>query len=168
MTDINYEILLPNLCQATQLRVLHLNEFPKKYDLFLRAMLPNFSNLQEIQLDNYSQLTALPKLSGLTYLWIGVPYASTTQPDSSTPYINLLQLMIDSRHTLRAVRLYELRYSGLRSWSIFLNVLSLCTKLVQLELRDIFLPADDSSDWSIIGNNLKLLVVLRLSSCLTL
>ena len=82
--------------------------------------------------------------------------------DSNTLYINLLQIIIDNRHTLRTVRLYDLEYSGLRSWSIFLNVLSLCTKLVELEIWDISLPADDTCQWSILGNDLKLLVVLVL------
>ena len=163
LPPINYEILLPSLCQATQLRVLRLNDFPEEYDLYLRAMLPNFSNLQEIKLDNYSQLTALPNLSSLTYLQIGVYGRRMKQTDSNTLYINLLQIIIDNRHTLRAVILYELKYSGLRSWSIFLNVLSLCTKLVVLEIRDISLPADDTCLWSILGNDLKLLVILELA-----
>ena len=71
LPPIIYENLLTSLCKATQLRVLHLNEFPEEYDSDLRDMLPNFSNLQEIQLDNYSQLTALPNLSSLTFLRIG-------------------------------------------------------------------------------------------------
>ena len=152
-----------SLCQSTQLRVLHLNGFHEKYDLYLRAMLPNFSNLQEIQLDEYSQLTALPNLSSLTYLRIGDFGRGMTHTDSNTLYINLLQIIIDNRHTLRAVSLNELKYSGLRSFSIFLNILSLCTKLVELEIRDISLPADDTSQWSILGNDLKLLVILDLS-----
>ena len=160
--DINSEILLPNLCQATQLRVLHFNGFSEEYGLYLRAVLPNFPNLQEIRLDDYPQLTALPKLSGLTYLEIG-DLSRLMDSSPSTLYVNLLQLMTDCRHTLRAVRLDELHYSGLRSWGLFLNVLSLCTNLVQLQLRYSYLPADDSSDWSIIGNNMKLLVVLELS-----
>ena len=163
LLPINYEILLPSLCQATQLRVLHLNGFPEEYDLYLRAMLPNFSNLQEIQLADYSQLTALPNLSSLTYLQIGDDEGEMKQTDSNTLYINLLQIIIDNRHTLRAVRLYDLEFSGLRSCSIFLNVLSLCTKLIVLEMRDIYLPADDTSLWSIFINDLKLLVVLELS-----
>ena len=161
--DINSEILLPNLCQATQLRVIHLSGFSEKYDLYLRAVFPNFSNLQEIRFEDYSVLTALPKLSGLTYLEIGDRFRSRKKSSPSTPYVNLLQLMTDCRHTLRVVRLDELHYSGLRSWSLFLNVLSLCTNLVQLQLRYSFLPAADSSDWSIIGNNMKLLVVLQLT-----
>ena len=164
LPPINYEILLPSLCQATQLRVLHLNGFPEEYDLYLRAMLPNFSNLQEIQLDDYSQLTALPNLSSLTYLQIGVYEEEMKETDSSTLYINLLQIITDNRHTLRTVKLYYLEYSVLRSCSIFLNVLSLCTKLVVLEIMDISLPADDTSLWSILGNDLKLLIILDILS----
>ena len=163
LPPINYGILLPSLCQVTQLRVLHLNDFPEECDLYLRAMLPNFSNLQEIQLDDYSQLTALPNLSSLTYLQIGEYRRRMKQTDSNTLYINLLQIIIDNRHTLRTVKLNELKYSGLRSWSIFLNVLSLCTKLVELKIRDIYLPDDDTSQWSILGNDLKLLVILELA-----
>ena len=162
LPPINYKILLPSLCQATQLQVLHFNNFPEEYYLYLRAMLPNFSNLQEILLDDYSQLTALPNLSSITYLQIGDYHREMKETDSNTLYINLLQIIIDNRHTLRAVRLNELECSGLRSWSIFLNVLSLCTKLVELEIKDISLPADDTSLWSILGNDLKLLVVLEL------
>ena len=161
--DINSEILLPNLCQATQLRVIHLSGFSEKYDLYLRAVFPNFSNLQEIRFEDYSVLTALPKLSGLTYLEIGDRFRSRKKSSPSTPYVNLLQLMTDCRHTLRVVRLDALYYSGLRSWSLFLNVLSLCTNLVELKLCYSFLPAADSSDWSIIGNNMKLFVVLELT-----
>ena len=164
LPPINYEILLPSLCQATQLQVLRLNDFPEEYDLYLRAMLPNFSNLQEIQLDDYSQLTALPNLSSLTYLQIGDDGRAMNHTDSNTLYIDLLQIITDNRHRLRTVKLYELEYSGLRSWSIFLNVLSLCTKLVELEIRNKPLPADDTSQWSILGNDLKLLVVLVLDN----
>ena len=164
LSPINYEILLPNLCQATQLRVLHLNEFPEKYDLYLRAMLPNFSNLKEIQLDDYSQLTALPNLSSLLYLQIGIEMTVMKNTKSNSLYTNLLQLIIDNRHTLRAVKLYELNYSKLRNLSIFLNVLSLCSKIVQLDITKISLPDDDNSQWKLLGSDLKYLISLYLSS----
>ena len=85
------------------------------------------------------------------------------QTDSNTLYINLLQLFFDNRDTLRDVKLYHLQYSGLNSLSIFLNVLSLCTNLVQLDITRLSLPADDTKQWVILGNNLKYLIVLDLN-----
>ena len=165
LPPINYTISLPSLCQATQLRVLHLNKFPEKCDFYLRAMLPNFSNLQEIQLDSYSQLTALPNLSSLTFLQIGQKYAGMKKPEYKPFNTNLLQLITDNRHTLRAAMLYEIHCSGLRSCRMLLNVVSLCTKLFQLVLHGITISADDdTSEWSIIGNNQKLLAILELRS----
>ena len=131
--------------------------------MYLRAILPNFSNLQEIQLDNYSQLTALPNLSNLKYLRIGCEEVEMDPTDSNTLYTNLLQIFFDNRHTLRAVTLYDIQYSGLRSWSVFLNILSLSTNLIELELRNISLLPDLTNHWDIIGNDLKLLIVLELS-----
>ena len=48
----NYDTLLPALCQATQLRLLHLYNIPKKHIPTLQAVLPQFSQLQEIVLNN--------------------------------------------------------------------------------------------------------------------
>ena len=165
LPPINYENLFPNLCQATQLRVLHLNGFPEEYDSYLREMLLNFSNLQEIQLDNYSQSTPFPVISSLTYLHIGDEKKEMEETDSSTLYADtgtsLLQLITNNIHALRVVKLYYLNCSDIRCWSTFLNALSLCTKIVQLELTRKSIPADDNNLWNILGENLKSLIIIH-------
>ena len=57
-SETNYDTLLPALCQATQLRLLYLDNIPKKHLPTLQAVLPQFSELQEIVFNNISLLPA--------------------------------------------------------------------------------------------------------------
>ena len=146
-------IILLALCQATQLKVLHLSGIP--YDPSqLLTTLPNFSNLQEISLGYYSLLPALTNLSNLTYLKIGY-----LQRGISEECASLLQLIFENRNTLRYLSLYFLR-NILTDLGILLNCIALCTNLVELELR----CTEDITLWSNTVSNLKVLVALWLQN----
>ena len=68
--ETNYDTLIPALCQATQFRLLHLYDIPEEHLPTLQAVLPQFSELQEIAFNNNSLLPAISNLSNLTYLRI--------------------------------------------------------------------------------------------------
>ena len=110
LQQLTKHTLVPALCQATQLKVLHLYRIPTKYHQDLTAMLPQFSELDEIGFYDYSMLPPISKLTNLTYLQI--PDDNT---EDTTLSVYLLQLINGSRHTLRGMALCSLQRIGLNS-----------------------------------------------------
>ena len=152
------EIIFSALSQATQLRALFLFEIPNECYAQLLTVLPNFSNLQEIKLQEYSLIPALSNLSNVTYLNIG-DYSRTKQDYKQCPY--LLQLIFENRSTLKYLYLYSL-YVILTDMDIFLNCIALCTNLVELGLYSTKRIPEDIYLWSNTVNNMKALVILSL------
>ena len=155
-SETTYDTLLPALCQATQLRLLHLYSIPKKHLPTLQAVLPQFSELQEIAFNSNSLLPAISNLTNLTYLQIG---DNTT--DDTTLSVYLLQIINGNRHSLRGMWLLYLNRIGFNNWSLFLNCLEFCTNLVQLKLWYTTLPTNDVTHWSRAVNKMKSLVQLE-------
>ena len=154
-SELSSDTLVPALCQATQLKVLYLNYIPAECHQDFIAMLPQFSELQEIKFNNYSMLPPICNLTNLTYLEIG-DYTTEDKPLS----VYLLQLINGNRHTLRGMKLDYLQRIGLNNWCQFLNYLELCSNLVQLRLDDTSLPTGDVTHWCSAVNKLKLLIQL--------
>ena len=73
------ETILSALCQVTQLKALFLYYIPNGSYEQLLTELPNFSNLQEIELKDYSLLPTLSNLSNLTYLKISRSFRTSEQ-----------------------------------------------------------------------------------------
>ena len=152
----NYDALIPALCQATQLKVLHLYKIPSEHIHSLAAVLPQLSKLQEIGFDDYSLLPAISHLSNLTYLQMqDIPTKDTTLCDY------LLQIINGNRHSLRGMELSNLHRIGLNNWSGLLNCLEYCNNLVQLKLWYTTLPSNDVTHWSRAVNQMKSLVELE-------
>ena len=155
----NYNTMLPALCQATQLRVLHLYDIPSKHIRRLTAVLPQFSKLQDIGFDNSPLLPAISHLSNLTYLRIREIRDSAALDKTLCDY--LLQIINGNRDSLRGMELWSLHRIGLNNWSLLLSCLEVCTNLVQLKLLCITLPSDDVTHWSRAVNKMKSLVELE-------
>ena len=96
-SESNYDTLVPALCQATQLRLLQLYNIPEEHLPTQQAVLPQFSELQEIAFNNNSLLPAISNLSNLTYLQI----LDTTEDTTLSVY--LLQIINGNRHSLRGI-----------------------------------------------------------------
>ena len=155
---INYmksEIIFCALPQATQLKALILSKIPNECYEQLLTVLPNFSNLQEIELEDYSLIPALSNLSNVTYLKIGRNFRTSEQ------FPCLLQLIFENRNTLKYLYLHSL-YVILTDMDIFLNCIALCTNLVELWLSETKQTPEDISLWSNTVNNMKALVILSL------
>ena len=155
-SETNYDTLVPALCQATQLRLLYLLNIPEEHLPTLQAVLPQFSELQEIAFNNNSLLPAISNLSNLTYLQIR---DETTEDTTLSVY--LLQIINGNRHSLRGMWLLYLNTIGFNNWSLFLNCLEFCTNLVQLKLWNTTLPTNDVTHWSRAVNKMKSLVELE-------
>ena len=151
----NYDTMVPALCQATQLRVLHLYNIPSKHNPSLTAVLPQFSKLQEIGFYTYSLLPAISHLSSLTFLQI---VDITTEDTTLCDY--LLQIIIRNRHSLRGMEFWALHIIGLNNWSLLLSCFEVCSNLVLLKLWCTILPSDDVTHWSRAVNKMKSLVEL--------
>ena len=154
---ITFDTLVPALCQATQLRLFHLYNIPNKHIPTLQAVLPQFSQLQEIALDNNSLLPAISNLSNLTYLRIRAITEDTTLS------IDLLQIINGNRHSLKGMQLWYLNKIGFNNWSLLLNCLEFCSNLVQLKLCYTTLPINDVTHWDKAVNKMKSLVELEFS-----
>ena len=158
INDMESEIIFSALSQATQLKALFLYEIPNECYEQLITVLPNLSNLQEIELEEYSLIPALSNLSNVTYLKIDY-----SNPEDSKQCPCLLQLIFENRNTLKYLYLDSL-YNILTDMDIFLNCIALCTNLVELWLHGTNLTPEDISLWSDTVNNMKALVVLHLLS----
>ena len=154
-SETKYDTLVPALCQATQLRLLYLHKIPEKHLPTLQAVLPQFSELQEIAFNNNSLLPAISNLSYLTYLRI---LDITTEDTTLSVY--LLQIIIGNRHSLRGMWLCYLNRIGFNIWSLLLNCLEFCTNLVQLKIFRTTLPTNDVTHWSRAVNKMNSLVEL--------
>ena len=155
----NYDTLVPALCQVTQLSLLYPFDIPEEHLPTLQAVLPLFSELQEIAFNNNSLLPAISNLSNLTYLRI-LDYATK----DTTLSVYLLQIINGNRHSLRGMELCCLKRIGFNNWSLFLNCLEFCTNLVQLKLLRATLPTNDVTHWSRTVNKMKSLVELEFRS----
>ena len=153
--EFYYYTLVPALCQATQLRLLYLYNIPEKHLPTLQAVLPHFSELQEISFNNNSLLPAISNLSNLTYLH------TRDITEDTTLSVYLLQIIIGNRHSLRGMWLLYLNRIGFNNWSLFLNCLEFCTNLVQLKLWRSTLPTNDVTHWSRAVNKMKSLIELE-------
>ena len=152
----DYDILIPGLCKATQLIGLQLiGSLNANYTQLLIDVLPHFSNIQEISIQDWSLIPALSNISNLTYLKIDCEQGTSEQ----CPY--LLQLIFENRNTLKYLYLTYL-YNVSTDMGIFLNCIALCTNLVELSLSEIEQTTKDVSLWSNTVNNMKALVVLWL------
>ena len=160
INDVKSETIFSALPQATQLKTLILYNIPIECYEQLLIVLPSFSNLQEIELDEYFLLLALNNLSNLTYLKIG-DYFGCKRDAKECPYI--LQLIFDNRNTLKYLYLDSL-HNILTDMDIFLKCIALCTNLVELWLNGTNQTPEDISLWSNTVNNMKALVVLYLQS----
>ena len=156
--ETNYDTLVPALCQATQLRLLNLYNIPEEHLPTLQAVLPQFSELQEISFTNNSLLPAISNLSNLTYLQI-LGYTA----EDTTLSVYSLQIINGNRHSLRGMWLRYLNRIGFNNWSFFLNCLEFCTNLVQLKLYYTTPPTNDVTHWSRAVNKMKSLVELEFS-----
>ena len=154
-SETKYDTLVPALCQATQLRLLELYNIPEEHLPTLQAVLPQFSELQEIAFDNNSLLPAISNLSNLTYLHI-----RDRTTDTTISYY-LLKIIKGNRHSLRGMLLCYLNRIGFNNWSLFLNCLEFCTNLVQLMIWHTTLPTNDVTHWSRAVNKMKSLVELE-------
>ena len=154
--ETTYDTLVPVLCQATQLRLLHLNNIPNRHIPTLQAVLPQFSQLQEIAFNNNSLLPAISNLSNLTYLKI-----RDNTPQDTTLSIHLLKIINGNRHSLKGMDFWYLNTIGLNNWSLLLNCLEFCSNLVQLKLCYTILPTNDVTHWSRVFNKMKSLVELQ-------
>ena len=137
----HFDELLPALCKAKQLKGLHY-DFPVKFHDKLLSSLPQFLELQEVGLDDYSLLIPLVNLSSLTYLQV-----RDVNSEDKSIHVHLLDIISKNSHTLRGVKLYAFHTIGIESWSMFLDCLQLCKNLVQLELENIVLSSDDVTHW---------------------
>ena len=153
--ETTYDTLVPALCQATQLRLLRLYDIPEKHIPTLQAVLPQFSQLQEIAFDTYSLLPAISNLSNLTYLQI---QDYTTEDTTLSVYLS--QIINGNRHSLKGIMLYYLNRIGFNNWSLILNCFEFCSNLVQLKLYNTILPTNDVTHWSRAVNKMKSLVDL--------
>ena len=112
----DYDILVLGLCQATQLKGLQIMEsLDYCYFQFLKDVLPQFSNLQEISICNSAMLPAISELSNLTYLSVMID--RRTQDRSL--HINLSQLIFYNRTTIRCLKTHNLDKIGLRGWGVY-------------------------------------------------
>ena len=151
-TETIYDILLPALCQATQLRLLHLYDILEEHLPTLQAVLPQFSELQEIVFYNNSLLPAISNLSNLTYLQI-----QDYTTEGTTLSVYLLRIINGNRHSLRGMELWCLNRIGFNNWSLFFNCLEFCTNLVQLKLYHLTLPINDVTRWSRAVNKMEVI-----------
>ena len=156
-SGINYETLVPALCQLTQLRGLYLYRIPNKYTHSLKPVLSQFSNLQEVGFDNSLLLPAISKLTNIKFLKI--KYFQKEHTALSTYLIKLINANGD---TLSGIVLSCLQRFGLKNWEVFLNCLTSCTNLVKLNIWQTHLPVDGVTRWSDAVNKLKSLVELVL------
>ena len=152
----NYDTMVPALCQATQLRVFHLDNIPSKQIPSLTAVLPQFSMLQEIVFNNYSLLPAISHLSNLTYLKM---QDHATRDTTLCDY--LFQTINSNIHSFRGIELAYLDRIGLNNWSLLLSCFEVCNNLVLLKLFYTNLPSDDVTHWSRAVNKMKSLFDLE-------
>ena len=150
-----YNIILPALSNATQLRGIYLYQIPTEYHQQVIHTLSMLSELQEISFHTYSLLPHIMHLTRISFLEIA--RIERVYRDLSDC---LIQLIHRNQHTIRVLKLYGLEYIGFKSWNGFLNALHFCVNLVQIEL--CFIPQlDDVTLWSSTLCNLNSLVLLR-------
>ena len=155
--ETEYNIILPALSNATQLRGIHLYNIPTEYHQQVIHTLSILSELKEISFHSYSLLPHIMHLSRISYL--AIRYKEREDTDLSDC---LIQLIHRNQHTIRGLKLYSLQYIGFKSWNGFLNALHFCVNLVHIELEDIP-QLDDVTLWSSTLCLLNSLVLLTFS-----
>ena len=155
--ETEYNIILPALSNATQLRGIHLYKIPTEYHQQVIHTLSILSELKEISFHSYSLLPHIMHLSRISYL--AIRYKEREDIDLSDC---LIQLIHRNQHTIRGLKLYSLQYIGFKSWNGFLNALHFCVNLVHIELEDIP-QLDDVTLWSSTLCNPNSLVLLTFS-----
>ena len=147
-----YNIILPALSNATQLRGIYLYMIPTEYHQQVIHTLSILSELQEISFRTYTLLPHIMHLSRISYLEI-----TNTERENTNVSDCLIQLIHRNQHTIRGLKLESLRYIGFKSWNGFLNALHFCVNLVEIELW--YIPQlDDVTLWSSTLCNLNSLV----------
>ena len=163
LDDIGYDVIVPNLSKALQLKALQLDEIPIKSHLILKSELFKLSKLEEISLDGdnyYELLPSIRNMSNLKYLRL----CYHMKPKKTTNRPILLQLLGSNVHTLRGLELGHLLYIGLKSWDELLKPIFSCTKLVEIQLLRIRLYHYEEDIWSSL-KGLRCLLYLRLWTC---
>ena len=155
--ETNLSILFSALCQATQLKGICLYTIRDVHKQRLLAMLPHFSNLQEIRISNYSLLPQIMHLSTLTFL--AIDDYSETDPILSS---YLLSVIKQNRKTLKVLKLEYLHSIGFNVWRRLLNTIKLGQNIFELELISTFIVSCDVIHWCRTVQLLKSLVILRL------
>ena len=62
LDDIGYDVIVPNLSKASQLKALQLDEIPITSHSMLKSLLPKLSKLEEISLDGKDYYELLPSI----------------------------------------------------------------------------------------------------------
>ena len=137
-----YNIILPALSNATQLRGIYLYMIPTEYHQQVIHTLSILSELQEVSFRTYTLLPHIMHLYRISYLEI-----TNTEREDTNVSDCLIQLIHRNQHTIRGLKLERLEYIGFKSWNGFLNALHFCVNLVEIELW--YIPQlDDVSLWS--------------------
>ena len=139
------------------MRGLHLYRIPVKYHKYFIAVLPQFTLLEEIRIDNYLLLPFICNLSTLRLLQIE-DYCTKTKKSVDS----LASLIGRNKHSLRVLGLYSLHKIGFNDWNSFLSSLTFCKNLKQLKIFHTSIPTDDVNQWYYLLNGLKSLIDLLL------
>ena len=137
------DVILPAVYLATQLKGLSLIAVDGYSLQYLLDVLPKFPNLQEIDIPNSNLLVPIHSLSGVTHLRL---FDYATQDPNLCYY--LLELLNNSKNTLRGMQLWQLDKIGIRSWTAFLGRVQLCNRLVEIQLGLTSIETDDVTHWS--------------------
>ena len=153
--DMFKHTLLPAICQATQLKGLGLCMVNEELIQPLMDVLPQFSNLQEIEIHNSILLLPLHSLSNISYLRI-----SDYNTEDTTLCCYLFKLLNNNINTLRGVKLWYLDRIGIRSWTELLCCIQLCSKLVEIGVSFSSIESADVTLWCSAVSKCKSLVRL--------
>ena len=152
----DYEVLFSGLSSATHINGLHLHNIPTEYHQRLYSLLPSLSNLREITWSCNSILPHISHLSTFSYLRI--------HGKQDIPNINLsdslLQLLHSNKHSIRALKLWDLDDIGFKRSDGFLRCLQSCTNLVMLQLINTRIICNDVTLWCSAVHSLNSLLYL--------
>ena len=121
------------------------------------------SSLKELHWDTkqdcYEALQYLHRLSSITYLRL--TSASYPSPNPSYPD-SISRLISENATSLREISLLALNRIGFDSWYSCLDLVSICSNLISLQLFDCNFTPDDMSCWYRALTVMKSLVYMRL------
>ena len=133
-----FNILLPKLSQATELKAFYVPLFSPRDD---KELITQLTRLTELQYEYYSLLPHIVHLTRLTYLEMSFEKDQTLSS-------NLIQILTINHSLLRVVKLWYLQSIGFKRWTEFLTALQSCVNLLQLELNLTFISSDDTFQWA--------------------